>query len=172
MDNKNLSPLVGVLLTAGAPILARLVEDRVGGLVGKAGGRVIEALASGLGVEPLEDVIAHRADLDPHEFELVAQSVQEEHKPEWLAYLTLATAERNEMLEREDARESWFSWAWRPALSWLLMLLIVNEAMTMPVLRALGSNIEMVGWENIIAVSGIWLVIYGGGHTVKSVFGK
>ena len=77
------------------------------------------------------------------------------------------------MLKREDERESCFSWAWRPAMSWLLILLWLWGGMLLPLVNAaFHASITALSVADLVTFSGIWLAIYGGGHTVKDLRGQ
>lgn len=101
------------------------------------------------------------------------QSIERERSPEWVAYLTLATSQRDHMLGREDQRGSVFSWGWRPAMSWMLLFLWSWNGVILPVANATaGTSIVPIPWEHLLGFAGLWLAIYGGGHTIKSVLGR
>ena len=85
-------------------------------------------------------------------------------------YLTMATSQRDHMLDREDQRGSVFSWGWRPAMSWMLLFLWSWNGVILPVANATaGTSIVPIPWEHLLGFAGLWLAIYGGGHTIKSV---
>ncbi len=89
------------------------------------------------------------------------------------AYLTMAAAQRDLMLDREDQRGSVFSWGWRPAMSWMLLFLWSWNGVILPVVNATaGTSIVPIPWEHLLGFAGLWLAIYGGGHTIKSVLGR
>lgn len=159
-----------ILIKAGAPLLKRVLEQEVGGIAGQAGSVVIDSIGAALGVPPTADAIekAHKA--DPATVEATIRSV--ETSKDWVAYLTLATANRDEMIEREDSRESFFSWGWRPAMSWLVIFLFGWAMVLVPLLNAaFAAGLVPPSTNDILQFAGIWLVIYGGGHTVKEIWG-
>jgi hypothetical protein len=90
-----------------------------------------------------------------------------------VAYLTMATSQRNRMLDREDERGSLFSWGWRPAMSWMLLFLWSWNGVILPVVNATaGASSSWIPWEQLLGFAGLGLAIYGGGHTIKSVLGR
>jgi len=160
-----------VLLKAGAPILKGLLEKEVGGTAGQIGSVVIDTLGAALGVEPTAEAIVAKHATDPVSVEATIREY--ENNKEWIAYMVAATAGRDRMIEREDARESFFSWAWRPAMSWLVIFLFGWAMVLVPLANAaFGAAIIAPSTADILQFAGIWLVIYGGGHTVKEVWGK
>jgi hypothetical protein len=85
----------------------------------------------------------------------------------------MATSQRNGILNREDQRGSVFSWGWRPAMSWMLLFLWSWNGVILPVANATaGTSIVPIPWEHLLGFAGLWLAIYGGGHTIKSVLGR
>lgn len=167
-----LSVLAPILVSLGAPILGSILRDKIGGVAGDASARVVEALAQAFGTRPNEEAIADAIKADANAAVKV-QAIENERRAEWIAYLTMATAERDRMLKREDERESLFSWGWRPAMSWLLLFLWSWNGVILPVINATaGSSVAPIPWEHLLGFAGLWLAIYGGGHTIKSVLGK
>lgn len=163
-----ITTLAPILIRMGAPVIGSLLRDGLGGPAGEASAQAIEALAKVFGVEPTPEAVESAIKADP-EAEAKLRAVEAERSAEWMAYLTMATAQRNRMLEREEERP--FSRDWRPAMSWLLILMWFWNAMLLPVINSFGMNIANVPWEQLLGFSGLWLAIYGGGHTIKSVMG-
>lgn len=161
--------LAPMLIRLGAPVLGGILRESIGGTAGEAGAQVVEALGKAFGVEPEAGAIVSAIESDPTAQEKVV-AVEAERSAEWIAYLTVATSQRSKMLEREEERA--FSRDWRPSMSWLLIAMWAWNAMLLPVINAFGANIAHVPWEQLLGFSGLWLAIYGGGHTIKSVLGK
>jgi len=160
-----------ILLQVGAPILKRVLEKEVGGTAGEVGSVVVDTIATKLGVEPTAEAIKKEFDGDPDGTGAVIRDV--EASRDWIMYMAAANAGRDRLLEREDARESFFSWGWRPAMSWLVIFLFGWAMVLVPTVNAaFGSNLVPPSTEDILQFAGIWLVIYGGGHTAKSLWGK
>jgi hypothetical protein len=167
-----LSILAPILVSLGAPILGGILRTKVGGAGGEASARVIEALAKAFSAKPEPGAIADAIKSDPDAAAKI-RAIESERSAEWLAYLTMATAARDKALEREDRRECLFAWGWRPAMSWLLLFLWCWNGVILPLVNALaGSSIAPIPWEHLLGFAGLWLAIYGGGHTIKSVWGR
>jgi hypothetical protein len=82
------------------------LHDKLGGVAGDASARVVEAL--GERFKPKEEAIADAINGDADAAAKV-RAIEDERCPEWIAYLSMAGAERDRMLKREDERESLFS---------------------------------------------------------------
>lgn len=165
-----ISILAPILMKAGAPILKRVLDTEVGGVAGEAGSVVIDSIGAALGVPPTVEAIVEAHDKDPDGTEAAIRTVEKDR--DWIMYLTAATAARDRMLEREDTRESAFSWAWRPAMSWLVGFLFLWSMVLVPVVNAaLNAAVVPPSTNDILQFAGIWLVIYGGGHTAKELWG-
>jgi len=159
--------LLPKLAAAGTGLLADLVRRR-----SPAAATVIESLGAALGVEPTPEAIAARYDAAPEEVASVMREVEDGRTPEEWQALEQVERNRAALLEREDERESWFSWGWRPAMSWLLIFLWLWGLFLQPLTTAFGAEVGSPPIDDLLAFSGIWLAIYGGGHTLKSVLGK
>lgn len=158
-----------ILLKAGAPMLKRILEKEVGGTASEAGSVVIDAIGSALGVPPTPEAIVAKHEAEPAVVESVIRDV--EVSRDWVAYLQMATAGRDRLIEREDTK-GFFHNGWRPAMSWLVIFLFAWSMVAVPLANAtLGGAIAAPSTNDILQFAGIWLVIYGGGHTVKSVWG-
>lgn len=159
-----------ILIKAGTPILKRVLEQEVGGTAGQIGSVVIDSIGTALGVEPTAEAIVAQHEAEPS---LVEQTVRDvEVGRDWVKYLAEATASRDKLLEREDARDSFFSWGWRPAMSWLVIFLFGWAMVLVPLANSIfGAALIAPATTDILQFAGIWLVIYGGGHTAKEIFG-
>jgi hypothetical protein len=160
-----------ILIKAGAPLLKRVLEQELGNTAGEIGSVVIDSIAGKLGVEPTAEAIVQRHAEAPVTAEMAIREV--EASADWINYLAQATAARDRLLEREDQRESFFSWGWRPAMSWLVIFLFGWALVMVPLANAVfGSSIAPPPVDSILQFAGIWLVVYGGGHTAKSLWGR
>jgi Protein of unknown function (DUF3154). len=157
--------LVPILTSIGAPILKKLLADKLpSGVVKDVSEAVVDTIASKIGVPSTPEAIAEAFEKSPEVVKAAVQEAENEFRD---------LLDRDALFAREDSREHWFSWAWRPALSWTLLYLFIWNATIQPLLAvALKANLPAVPYDTLVAFAGIWLTIYGGGHTVKAVFGK
>lgn len=166
--------LIPILAQIGAPILKKLIETVIPDSTGKVVlDTVVDAVASKIGVPSTPEAIADKYQTDPAGTAAAIKEVEAAQSDKWLEYLTTATLGRDAMIAREDNRESFFSWGWRPAMSWLVIFLFGWTMVFLPLINAaFGATIPIPQTDDILQFAGIWLVIYGGGHTLKSVFAK
>jgi len=157
--------LAPVLIRQGISILGTLVGGRAGAVVERAG----QAVMDELGARTPEEAAA-RIETDPA---AVAQlrALEEDRIGEWLA-LARVEAEQAALLARQEVERGAFSWAWRPAMSWLVIGIVANQFLIAPFVKAIGGgDALMAPHEHVLGIAGIWLTIYGGGHTFKAIFG-
>jgi hypothetical protein len=172
-----LKSLAGALAKAGAPILSGALTTAAGALGGPAGAwmgagvsAVIGALADALGTAPTPEAVAAKVEADPAAATQAAQQV-EASQGGVIAAIHAETA--RQLALAETNRESFFSWGWRPAMSWLLIGLWTWALFALPTLKATAlPALQPIPMDNLLSFTGIWLTIYGGGHTLKAVLGK
>jgi hypothetical protein len=166
--NDTLKSLAETLLKAGLPSLA----GALGGPVGAgAASVIIGALADALGVPATPEAVAAKVDADPQAAAVKLKTLE--------VLQTQATMQR-EIAVAEMARDSWFSWAWRPAMSWLIIVLWAYALLILPLVNfAIMAAFKLPEWpihpipmENLTAFTGIWIAAYSGGNTLIRVMGK
>ncbi len=159
-----------------APILAQAGTKLLGEIVARKSpdaALVVEKIGAALGMAAATpEAIKDRFDADPGAVVAAARSVEAGDPVMW-EYLAGRGREQAELLKREDDRESFFSWGWRPAMSWLLILLWLWGGVLLPLINAaFHPAITALSVADLVTFSGIWLAIYGGGHTVKDLATK
>lgn len=163
--------LAPILIKAGAPLLKRVLDEEVGGTAGKVGSIVVDTIGTALGVPPTVEAIVEAHEKDPAAVEATIRDV--EASRDWIAYIASSMAARDRLLEREDKRETFFAWGWRPAMSWLVIFLFGWAMVLVPTINAaFGAAIAIPSTDDILQFAGVWLVIYGGGHTAKQIWGR
>lgn len=167
MPGPVLSALLPVLIKVGTPFLAEIIRQK-----SPAAAVVVEKVAGALGVEPTEQAIADAYQAEPQKAAAAIKAVEQADPAFWQAF-AVADTNRAALLEREDKRESFFSWGWRPAMSWTLIFLWVWSLVLIPLANAIArAGIAAPSMADLTTFTGIWLAIYGGGHTLKAVLGK
>lgn len=157
----NWQDLAGTLIRLGAPTIGGALGGPAGAAIAKPIG---EVLATALGTQATPEAVKTAIDANPERVVLI----EAEHAH---AITEAAQAAQASLFAREDKR-GWFHHAWRPGMSWLLMSLWLWNALVLPVVNAFGAGVAGIPWEQLLGFSGLWLAIYGGGHTIKSVMRK
>ena len=157
--------LAPILIQAGTKVLADII-----GKNSPAAAVVVDKLGAALGtVNATPEAIVEKFKADPGAVISAAQEVESADPAMW-EYLAGRGQEQADLLKREDEREGFFSWGWRPALSWLLVLLWLWGGLLLPLINAaFHAAIATLSVADLVTFSGIWLAIYGGGHTVKDL---
>jgi hypothetical protein len=148
------------VIAAGAPTIGAALGGPLGAQIGGVLGTV-------LGVDPTPEAIGAVVIDDPDRLAR-AEVEPSADLTQWLLVHARVAAS---LAESEAKRESWFSWAWRPALSWLLIVMWAWNGLVLPIVNAIGRlGIAVMPYDQLLAFSGIWLAIYGGGHTIKAIY--
>lgn len=159
-----------ILAKVGAPILKSILVNEVGGRTGQVGSVVIDVLSAALGVDPTPEAIdaAHKA--DPVATETIIKQVEDSGAA--MTAFAEALKSRDALLAGEDLK-GFFSWGWRPGLSWSLIFLCLWTWVLVPLVNAaMHTQVAGPAPGDILTLGGLWLTIYGGGHTVKEIWGK
>jgi len=166
--NGTLKTLAAELARAGLPALAGAVFGPAGSGAASA---VIGALADALGVPASVEAVQAKVADDPQAaaVKLKALEIQQTH----------ADMQR-EIALAEMKRESWFSWAWRPAMSWLIIVLWAYALLILPLVNVAvmaafklpTMPIQPIPMENLTAFTALWVGVYGGGNTLLRALGK
>jgi hypothetical protein len=138
----------------------------VGGRAAELGGAVIDAVARQAGVPP-----AALPDLPPERLDAAVVAV--ERDPGMVA-LWARDADARAALLAAEQRESWLAWGWRPAWMWLLALLWTVRLLVAPIADAVWGLGLSAGMDAgvMMTLTGSYLALYMGGHTIKEVAGK
>jgi hypothetical protein len=158
--------LIPILAEIGAPILKKILADRLPGTEAVSDA-VVDTIAKKIGVDPTPEAIKDAYDKAPEVVTAAVKVTETENGAELLAEARKAA----EIFKREDAKGGFWS-AWRPAMSWLVLFLWLWNAVLIGLVNAaLGSKIAVVPYDMLVTFSSLWLIVYGGGHTAKSIFG-
>ena len=159
--------LATILLEAAgkiaAPVIKKILADKIGGAGGDLAGKVIDVIAEKAGVPPeqlptapnLPDAIAAA---EPEAVELLAAHVESQRL-------------MNETLKAEmDKDGPLWTWAWRPAGMWLFLGLVLYYAVIVPLVNsAMLTPLSMV--LDVTSFGTLALTYWGlymGGHTAKA----
>lgn len=159
--------LIGAATKVGAPIVKRILEEKVGGTVGELGGVLIDAIAgkAGVPVDELETLPAPRLE--------AAIAAVEAETPEILSAWNAQQRETNRLMLEEMKKETPFGWLWRPAGMWLMLFLVAWYIVLLPILNtllaAVGARqglVLVIGWPDFFQVFLTFVGLYMGGNTL------
>lgn len=163
--------LLGLAGDLVAPMIKKILADKIGGIGGELAGDVIDTIAGKLGV-PADEIPTIAAE-DPG---AVQQAIvaTEAVTPELVLAYVESQRLMNETLRAEmDKGGPLWTWGWRPGWMWLLGLLWLYSVVLRPVVNAaIGASIEAVDLSTLMTLTGAYLALYMGGHTAKDIFGK
>lgn len=159
-----MNPLITLALQSGVPAVEKLLSKRIGEKDGPFASIVIKAIADRVGV-PAEDLPKAVEDQPGR----VIEAMREVDKaaPDMIATydrdLQLAT------LEAEQDEPVWMR-AWRPAGMYLLGFLWLWNSVLLHVANAIWKiALPPMPFADLIQLSGLYMALYMGGHTVKDV---
>lgn len=155
------------LTEAGLTILA----GAIGGPGGAIAASVGREIAGQLGVPASPRAVAEAIERDP---EAVTGTLKryEADAGDKIELLAQEQADMARILKREDDGP-FFRWGWRPAIMWLLGLFWTMNLIGIPVILngMLGYAIPLAPFDALITLTGLYLALYMGGHTVLRAIG-
>ena len=158
--------LADMALKAGLPFVDKLLRRKLGDRDGQLVGQVVTAIAARAGLRP--DELETVADTTPGRV-IEAMRAVEASTPDMIAaydrdlQLQLAT------LEAEQDEPVWMR-AWRPAGMYLLGFLWLWNSVLLHVANAIWMTaLPPMPFTDLIQLSGLYMALYMGGHTVKDV---
>jgi hypothetical protein len=163
------STLLTIALNAGLPLVAKVIERRLGNGLGDLAADVIREIAEGVGVAP--DALEAEAVRNPAAVQDAMQNIEVDLPNRLEAYdrdLQLQLAN----LAAEKGEPLWAR-AWRPGGMYLILFLLLWNAIVLHVLNAIFKiALPPMPWDIFLGVAGLYFGLYMGGHTVKEVVGK
>jgi len=163
------SALIGLAIELGTPLVRSILSDKLGVQNAQLAEKVVGAVADRLGVEP-RFVDQYVAD-NPQQARVALEEV-EQVAPEFVKLAFAEAQTREALLLAETAKGGWQS-AWRPAWMFLLGFLWVWNLVFLHVLNAIFKiKLPMADLTILLGLSGLFLSLYMGGHTVKAVMSK
>ncbi len=151
------------LIKLGAPILGTAIGGPLGGTVGSV-------LAQTFGAaNETPEAISAAVQADPEAADKL-KTLETERSDEWISVIKTGQ-ELSAQLATTESTQGGFAYNWRPALSWMIIAIIGQSFLVAPWVRGLLSVDVGTPYDQVLGVSAIWLTIYGGGHTVKAIFG-
>lgn len=164
-----MTPLIAIAAEVGAPIVKKILEKKLGSADADLAGNVIDAIArqAGVSVTDLEGYASAHPDV-------VGEAVKavEEMSPELIGLYSQGLKGQFELLQAEQSDPEWMR-AWRPGWMYLLGVFWTWNIILLHVLNAIFKiALPPVPFGDLVTLTGIFMGLYMGGHTVKDVFAK
>lgn len=155
--------LIALAGSVVAPVIKKILGDKLGGVGGELAGRVVDMIAekAGVPVEQLADAKNLPAAIEaaePMAVELLAQHVESQRL-------------MNETLQAElDKGGPTWTWAWRPFGMWLFLAIIAHLTFLVPLLNIVLTSplILVLDVPTIVTLFLTYTGLYMGGHTAKA----
>lgn len=158
--------LIALAIEVGAPLVRRILSDRLGLQNARLAEQVVGAVAERLGVEP--GFVDQYAQDHPEEARAAISEV-ERMTPEIMQVALAETRAREALLLAETAKGGWHS-AWRPAAMYMLGFLWLWNVIFLHVLNAIFKiALPPMDHMTLLQLTGIYMTLYMGGHTAKEV---
>lgn len=157
--------LIKLAVQAGLPMVTAALQDRLGD-GGRMAGEIIKRVATRAGVAP--DGIDAVAAQTPGALIEALREV-EKTSPE-LVQVYLAEVHAAQALAAAEADEPLWARAWRPAGMYLIGFLWLWNVVILHVCNAIWKiALPPVPFDNLLQLSGLYMGLYMGGHTVKDI---
>ncbi len=164
-----MSALAGLAIQLGLPVINKILNRKLGDKNGELATQIIEAIAkrAGVSVDQLDGLVE---DSQPRVID--AMRDVERMAPEMISLYTVGLEGQFALLQAEQAAGGWQS-AWRPGWMYLLGFFWLWNIVALHVLNAIYKiALPPMPWEILMGLTGIYLSLYMGGHTVKDVAAK
>ena len=161
--------LIGLAAQVGLPMLRKILEQNLGNAGGGLAADVIEAVAGRAGVAPgeLDSMVANQPGV-------VIEAMREVERmaPEMIALYASGLEYQMAVLEAEKGEPLWAR-AWRPGWMYLLGLFWLWNIVALHVANAIWKTaLPAAPWDILMSLTGIFMALYMGGHTLKDVAAK
>jgi len=164
-----MSALVALAGSAGLKVVEKIVARKFGDGAGQLAGEVLGAVADQVGV-PV-DQLDQAAEEQPAVVTKALQAV-EERSPELIALYAAGLELQKAQLAAEAAEPLWMR-AWRPGGMYMLGLLWLWNAIFLHIANAIWKiALPQMPFEQLVQVSGLYMGLYMGGHTIKDALTK
>ncbi|TKD12911.1 hypothetical protein FBT96_20010 [Rhodobacter capsulatus] len=164
-----MSALVTLAGSAGLKIVEKIIANKLGDGAGQLAGDVLGAIAEQVGV-PV-DQLDQAAEDQPAAVTRALQTV-EDRSPELIALYAAGLELQKAQLAADAAEPRWMR-AWRPAGMYLLGLFWIWSVIIVHVINgAAGTALPPVPLDQLVQISGLYMGLYMGGHTIKDAMTK
>lgn len=157
--------LLALAVQAGLPFVTAALQDRLGDN-GRLAGEILNRVASRAGIAP--DQIDATVEKTPGTLIQALRDV-EKTAPE-LVQVYLAEVQAAQALAASESDEPLWARAWRPAGMYLIGFLWLWNVVILHVCNAIWRiALPPVPFDNLLQLSGLYMGLYMGGHTVKDI---
>lgn len=160
--------LSGLAVQIGAPVIGKILSDKLGANAGLVSD-VLQAVAksAGVPVEQLDDLAVNN---QPRAVDAIREV--ERQSPELVALYASGLELQLAQLQAEEGEPLWVR-AWRPAGMYVLGLLWLWNSVVLHVANAIWKiALPPMPFDVLIQISGLYMGLYMGGHTVKDIADK
>jgi hypothetical protein len=164
-----MSALATLALQAGLPVIEKLLSKKLGDQNGQLATTVIRAVAERAGTTP-EEVEALATDNPGRVIDAMREV--ERMTPEMVGLYAAEVQLQLAMAEAEQSDPAWMR-AWRPGWMYLLGFLWLWNLVLLHVANAVWKiALPPLPTTDLLALTGLFLSLYMGGHTVLRALGK
>lgn len=161
--------LAAIALQAGFPIIRAVLEGKLGDKNGGLVADVLGAVAGRAGVPPAE--LEGLVEASPGKV-IDAMRQVEPMTAGLVALYAKGLEHQNALLMAEQEQGGWQS-AWRPAGMWMIGFLWVWNVVALHIANAVWKiALPPMPWEVLMQISGLYMGLYMGGHTIKDAIAK
>lgn len=158
--------LIALAVQAGLPFVTAALQNRFGDQDGRIAGEVLNRVATRLGVTP--------ETVEKQEPGKIIEALRDVERvsPELVrVYMAEVQASTAQAAAEQDG-PTWMS-AWRPAGMYMLGFLWLWNTVLLHVANAIWkTTLPPMPFDNLIQLSGLYMGLYMGGHTVKDLAAK
>jgi hypothetical protein len=164
-----------VATSLGMPIIKKFLRNKLGDKAGGIGGKIADGLVDAVSkrVEATHGPVATGEIVPPKVIEEAVTYVEQNEAADIVELEVRSQEAANKLMIAEMEKGPWWTWAWRPGMMHLLGFLWFWALFAQSVVNAfLTDNLPPVDLEMLFAVTGLYMTLYLGGHTVKSFIKK
>ncbi|WP_079213469.1 hypothetical protein [Brucella pituitosa] len=167
MSNQILDVILSSAVRTGSEIVKDIVSAQLGPTIGGLAGTVVDTIAGSLAVDP-EAIPTLPAD------QIDGAVVAAEDNSEILRLYVEQQRLTNDLLVAEiNKSEALWTWAWRPAWMWFLMLVWFYVLLVAPIVSGItGVIFEIPELGVVVSLTITFVTLYMGGHTLKDIWGR
>lgn len=167
MSNAILDTIISSAVRTGSGVIKDIISAQLGPSIGGLAGTVVDTIAGSLGVEPGEIPSLPADQID------AAVTVADNDKEIIQLYIEQQKLTNSLLLAEMNNSESLWTWAWRPAWMWFLMLAWFYALLAAPIVSGMtGVGFAIPDLSVLVSLTITFLALYMGGHTAKDIWGK